>query len=79
MHFLTYGLYVEPDPHRIATNHPWYGKPTLGDIQRRQNQSRELIESIVLSPEEGQLPDRPEGESRGDARGDRTKEKAVGI
>jgi hypothetical protein len=47
MHFLTYGLYVEPDPHNIAANHPWYGKPTLGDRQRRQNQRRELIESMT--------------------------------
>jgi hypothetical protein len=47
MHFLRYGLYVEPDPHSIAANHPWKGHPTLGDVQRRQNQGRELITSMA--------------------------------
>ena len=47
MHFLYHGLYVEPDPWRVAENLPWTGQPTQAALQRRANQRRELITSLT--------------------------------
>src|SRR5207244_6692621 len=43
--FLHHGLYVEPDPHRMAQALPWVGSPSTGDVRRFAAQRPEIVTS----------------------------------
>lgn len=43
--FLTRGLYVEADPHKIAKDLPWTGPPSPDDVRRFTSQQPVLIDS----------------------------------
>jgi hypothetical protein len=49
LEFLNRGLYVEPNPHRIAEALPWTGKPTVASVRRYAAQSTEILESRTES------------------------------
>ncbi|MEV6522635.1 hypothetical protein AB0M43_11875 [Longispora sp. NPDC051575] len=47
LHFLTRGLYVEPDPNKLAASAPWSGPPTTADLRRFAAQGPEMIRSYT--------------------------------
>ncbi|MFE3317562.1 hypothetical protein [Nocardia sp. NPDC059195] len=43
MHFLTCGLYIEPDPRRTTEALPWVGPPSAADLHRFEAQRPEVV------------------------------------
>lgn len=45
MEFLNRGLYVQPNPHKIAEALPWTGKPSAASLRRYANQSSKIVQN----------------------------------